>query len=56
VNPPNNNPALKPYGYHPDLARQLLAQAGYAQGFDLDVDFTPMWGQDKDVAETVAGY
>jgi peptide/nickel transport system substrate-binding protein len=56
VNPPNNNPALKPYGYHPDLARQLLAQAGYAQGFDLDVDFTPMWGQDKDIAETVAGY
>jgi peptide/nickel transport system substrate-binding protein len=56
VNPPNNNPALKPYGYDPALARQLLAQAGFAQGFDLDVDFTPMWGQDKDIAETVAGY
>jgi peptide/nickel transport system substrate-binding protein len=47
---------LKPYGYHPDVARQLLAEAGYAHGFDLDVDFTPMWGQDKDIAETVAGY
>lgn len=56
VNPPNADPTLAPYGYHPDKARQLLAEAGYPQGFDLDIDFTPMWGQDKDVSETVAGY
>jgi peptide/nickel transport system substrate-binding protein len=56
VNPPNADPALTPYGYHPDKARQLLAAAGYPQGFDLDIDFTPFWGQDKDVSETVAGY
>lgn len=56
VNPPNADPTLTPYGYHPDRARQLLAEAGYPNGFDLDMDFTPMWGQDKDVSETVAGY
>lgn len=56
VNPPNADPTLTPYGYHPDRARQLLAEAGYPNGFDLDIDFTPMWGQDKDVSETVAGY
>jgi peptide/nickel transport system substrate-binding protein len=56
VNPPNADPALVPYGYHPDRARELLAAAGYPNGFDLDIEFTPMWGQDKDVSETVAGY
>jgi peptide/nickel transport system substrate-binding protein len=56
VNPPNADPSLVPYGYHPDRAKQLLAEAGYPNGFDLDIDFTPMWGQDKDVSETVAGY
>jgi peptide/nickel transport system substrate-binding protein len=56
VNPPNADPSLTPYGYHPDRARTLLAAAGYPNGFDLDIDFTPMWGQDKDVSETVAGY
>jgi peptide/nickel transport system substrate-binding protein len=56
VNPPNADPTLSPYGYHPERARQLLSEAGYANGFDLDIDFTPMWGQDKDVSETVAGY
>jgi peptide/nickel transport system substrate-binding protein len=56
VNPPNVDPALTPYTYQPERARRLLAEAGYAQGFDLDIDFSPMWGQDKDVSETVAGY
>lgn len=56
VNPPNDDPGLAAYGYHPDRARELLAAAGYGNGFDLDIDFTPMWGQDKDVSETVANY
>ena len=56
VNPPNADPSLTPYSYQPERARQLLAEAGYPNGFDLDIDFTPMWGQDKDVSETVAGY
>ncbi len=56
VNPPNEDPTLIPYRYQPERARELLAAAGYARGFDLDINFSPMWGQDKDVAETVAGY
>jgi peptide/nickel transport system substrate-binding protein len=56
VNPPNADPTLTPYSYQPDRARQLLQEAGYPNGFDLDIDFSPMWGQDKDVSETVAGY
>ena len=56
VNEPNADPTLPPYSYQPERARQLLAAAGYTQGFDLDINFSPMWGQDKDVSETVAGY
>ena len=56
VNEPNADTTLVPNSYQPDKARQLLAEAGYPQGFDLDIDFTPFWGQDKDVSETVAGY
>jgi peptide/nickel transport system substrate-binding protein len=56
VNPPNADPALSLYGYHPDLAKKLLAEAGYPNGFDLTIDFSPMWGQDKEISETVAAY
>jgi peptide/nickel transport system substrate-binding protein len=56
VNPPNATADITPYGYHPDRAKALLAEAGYSNGFDLDIDFTPMWGQDKDVSETAARY
>jgi peptide/nickel transport system substrate-binding protein len=56
VNPPNADPTLTPYGYHPERARRLLAEAGYPQGFDLDIDFSPYFGDDKEVSEIVAGY
>ncbi|MFN4172358.1 MAG: ABC transporter substrate-binding protein [Pseudorhodobacter sp.] len=36
VNPPFENPALKPYEYDVDLAKQLLADAGYPNGFEID--------------------
>ncbi|WP_185969726.1 ABC transporter substrate-binding protein [Rhizobium straminoryzae] len=34
VNPPNANPALKPYPYDPDQAEKLLDAAGYPRGAD----------------------
>ncbi|MCC5983368.1 MAG: hypothetical protein JJU42_03280 [Rhodobacteraceae bacterium] len=38
VNPPNHNPNLEPYGYDPDKARELLAEAGYPDGFTVELD------------------
>ena len=34
VNPPNDNPNLEPYAYDPELAEQLLDEAGYPRGAD----------------------
>ncbi|WP_439532793.1 ABC transporter substrate-binding protein [Polymorphobacter sp.] len=32
------NPAVKPYRHDPALARRMLAEAGYAKGFDLEIE------------------
>jgi len=34
VNPPNDNPNLEPYPYDPEMAEQLLDEAGYPRGED----------------------
>ena len=55
VNPPWNNPALTPWPYDPDLARELLAEAGYREGFTTTL-YTPVgaYYQDVAIAETIA--
>jgi peptide/nickel transport system substrate-binding protein len=47
------DPTIKnPYEYNPDKAKQLLAQAGYASGFEADFYLY----EDIEVAEALMGY
>jgi len=54
-NPPYNHPSLEAYDYDPDKARELLAEAGYPEGFQLLSLDTPLgkWIQDFELAQTV---
>jgi len=47
-----NDPFLKPYGYNPELAKKLLKQAGYPNGFSVTLDVTGEW---KELGEVIAG-
>lgn len=51
------NPGVKPYGYNPDRARQLLAEAGYPNGFETQLVYTVgRYPLDKELGEIVASY
>ena len=54
VNPPNNDPGLKPFAYDPDKAKALLKAAGH-EGFELPVAYGRYPGA-KEVSEAVASY
>ena len=49
---------LSDHGYNPDQAKQLLAKAGYSQGFDLDLWYMPVsrpyFPTPKPIAEALA--
>ncbi|HBY97338.1 MAG TPA: hypothetical protein DEP84_25925 [Chloroflexi bacterium] len=54
---PAFNPDLTPYAYDPDRAKALLAEAGLAEGFELDYHYpTGRWLKDAEVAQAIAGY
>jgi peptide/nickel transport system substrate-binding protein len=51
-----HDPDLKPYAYDPELAKKLLAEAGYPNGLEVTLDApNGRYLNDKAVAEAVAG-
>lgn len=48
------DPSLEPFAYDPDRARELLAEAGYPDGFDAEIETVA--GSRTDVVESIVAY
>jgi peptide/nickel transport system substrate-binding protein len=50
------HPTLEPWPYDPDKCRELLAEAGYPDGLDLNINlYTGRFAKDIEIAQAMAG-
>lgn len=55
VNPPNADPTVTAYPYDPDMARQLLQEAGVEEGFEVTMDApSGRYIKDAELAQAIA--
>jgi len=54
---PGHHPDIEPYPHDPDLARSLLAEAGYPNGFKTRIEVNPGWLiSGTEVTQAIAHY